>query len=206
MSAKAFHKGDAVFHPRRPEWGAGTVRAVEPITHDGEPAQRLTIDFAHRGRVVLNTALAPLSTQDHKSAMTQTATSNTSQKGWLDQLEAQANGRTHELWELPPALTDPFSSDAQRLTATLDQYRFSTQPRALIDWAVQQTGLHDPLTKYTRHELEQAFPRFARDRDQHLKQLVRQLIYRNDHATLLRAKHETRHPDARKALERALQR
>src|SRR5690606_34070030 len=121
-----------------------------------------------------------------------------------NQLEAQRNGKGHELWELPDALTDPFSSDAQRLAATLDTYRFSTEPRALIEWAVQQTGLNDPLTKYTRPELEQAFPRFARDRDLHLKQLVRTFKHRNDQATLLRAKNETRWPEARKALEKAL--
>lgn len=204
MSANAFKRGDAVVHPRRPEWGTGTVRSAQTIVHDGRPAQRLTVDFANRGRVVLNTAAAPLSAKGTHHAMTQTASSTPHPKGWLDQLEAQNNGKTHELWELPEALTDPFSSDAQRLTATLETFRFSTEPRALIDWAVQQTGLDDPLTKYTRQELEQAFPRFARDRDQHLQQLVRTFKQRNDRATLLLAKDQARWPEAKKALEKAI--
>jgi len=136
--------------------------------------------------------------------MTQTASSTSNGKGWLDQLEAQRSGKAHELWDLPDALSDPFTSDAQRLAATLDQYRFSTEARSLIEWATQQTGLHDPLTKYTRHDLEQAFPRFLRDLDQHLKGLVRTFKHRNDQASLLRARNATRWPAAQKALDKAL--
>lgn len=206
VNANAFQQGDAVVHPRRPEWGTGTVRSAESIVHDGRPAQRLTVDFTNRGRVVINTAVAPLSASTgHAKTMTQTASSASSNgKGWLEQLEAQANGKTHELWDLPDALSDPFSSDAQRLQATLEQYRFSTEARSIIEWAVQQTGLADPLTKYTRHDLEQAFPRFARDLDQHLKQLVRTFKHRNDQASLLRARNESRYPAAQKAIDKAL--
>ena len=190
-------------HPRRPEWGAGTVKSALPITHEGQTAQRLTVDFANRGRVVINTAIATLTPPGSTQTMTQTAATS---KGWLDQLESQNNGKQNELWDLPDALSDPFTTDAQQLDATLETYRYSTQPRALMDWAVAQTGLDDPLTKYTRPELEQAFPRYARDRDHHLLALVRKLKKQNDHAVLMLAKQNARHPEARNALERAMKR
>lgn len=124
--------------------------------------------------------------------------------GWLAQLE-RANGHAkHELWELPKTMTDPFASLGQRLDATLDSYRFSTEPRSLIDWAVAQTGLNDPLSKYTRHELEQAFPRFARDRDQHLVSLVRQIKRKGDLLLLTQASQKTRYASARNALQKAM--
>ena len=44
--------------------------------------------------------------------------------------------RCHKLWHLPEAMTDPFASLGARLSATLDSYRFSTDPKSLIDWAV----------------------------------------------------------------------
>jgi len=124
-------------------------------------------------------------------------------KGWLDQLE-RSNKNSHELWELPEALTDVFSSDLQRLSATLDSYKSTTEPRPLIDWAVVQTGMNDPLTKYTRHDLEQAFARFARNRDQHLKELVRQLKRNGKHQTLVQARSQCKVLAGQSALERAM--
>ena len=103
--------------------------------------------------------------------------------GWLAALD-KSSANSHELWDLPDQLTDPFASLGDRLKATLQTYKYSTEPRALMDWAVRQTGLNDPLSKYTRHELEQAFPRFARDRDHHLRDLVKQLKRKDDFATL----------------------
>ena len=123
--------------------------------------------------------------------------------GWLDQLERD-NSKSHELWELPEALTDVFSSELQRLTATLDSYRHTTEPRPLMDWAVIQTGMDDPLSKYTRHDLEQAFARFARNRDQHLLALVKQLKKAGQHQVLVQARHQVRVLAGQSALDRAM--
>lgn len=198
-----FRIGDGVVHPRRPEWGRGTVRQARVITHEGTRAQRLTVDFAHHGRTVINTAIAPLQPKGKEPATMSSST--TSAGGWLGQLERSATGKaqTHELWDLPEALTDPFVSDLERLKAILATYRFSTEPRSLLEWAVTQTGLSDPMTKYTRQEMEQAFPRFARDRDQHLKQLVFQLK-RSAPGVLKQAERETRLPAAQSALAKAM--
>lgn len=195
-----YQQGDVVTHPRRPEWGQGVVKTAQAIVHQGNAAQRLSVEFANHGRVVINTAVAPLAPKGHKQTM---SSSMTSSRGWLDQLE-RSNKNSHELWELPEALTDVFSSDLQRLTATLDSYKFTTEPRPLIDWAVIQTGMDDPLTKYTRHDLEQAFARFARNRDQHLKELVRQLKRNGKHQVLVQARSQCKVLAGQSALERAM--
>jgi len=221
-----FAKGDTVRHPKRPEWGMGTVRDLQAIAQpDGTRAQRLTVDFANQGRKLINTAVAPLTlagTPAKPEVKTKTRR-NTPQaplpnnsrgravaavanggangglaeggaqavsgsgisggSGWLDTFD-DSSKKTHELWELPDTAGDPFASLPERLKATLETYRFSTDPKSLIEWGVAQTGLDDPLSKYTRHELEQAFPRFARDRDLHLRDIVRQLKRASNHAAL----------------------
>lgn len=74
---------------------------------------------------------------------------------------------------LPEPATDPFRSVEQRLKATLDLYRFDGSKRALIEWATAQTGMADPLTRFSRHELEQFFERWRYERDLHLRRLVK---------------------------------
>ena len=196
-------------HPARPEWGSGVVRTVQSITHLGQPAQRVSVDFARRGRVVINTAIAGLVSGGNGSMTTTSTGASGKEGGWLTALEQERQGRRngehYELWELPEAMTDPFASVERRLEATLDSFRYSTEARSLIDWAVTQTGLDDPLTKYTRQELEQAFPRYARDRDAHLLELVRTLKRSNAQEALKRArKHKL--DAARAAFDRAMSR
>lgn len=221
-----FAQGDTVRHPKRPEWGLGTVRSIQAIAQpDGTRAQRLTVDFANQGRKNINTAIAPLIRDGEakpvatpkpktrrntpqpplpqpttaKAAASVAAASASSAgdsgrgtigddsggggSGWLDAMDPDGS-KSNELWDLPDELSDPFASLVDRLKATLQTYRFSTEPRALMDWAIVQTGLNDPLSKYTRSELEQAFPRYVRDRDGHLKDLVRQLKRANDYGAL----------------------
>ncbi|MEM6458685.1 MAG: DUF3553 domain-containing protein [Planctomycetota bacterium] len=231
-----FAQGDTVRHPKRPEWGVGTVRGIQAIAQpDGSRAQRLTVDFANQGRKQLNTAIAPLirdraadpaafakptsrrntpapalPAHGSRGAGTATATApaptdtkgDSDSSGWLDDLDGSST-KDAELWELPDDVADPFASLGERLRATLATYRFSTEPRALMDWAVAQTGLNDPLSKYTRTELEHAFPRFARDRDAHLRDLVRQLKRASDHATLKDAGRGL-FPAAQSALDKAI--
>lgn len=212
-----FKPGDLIMHVRRPEWGEGVVDQAIAIEHEGSPAQRLVVRFTHHGRVTLNTAIAPLVTRSAGAGeplnMTRTTTSTrtayaspaaaaTSDRGWLAALENKQND--HELHRLPDNLSDPFLSSARRLANTLENYRFNSDRRTLIDWAVAQTGLHDPLSKYTRHELEQAFGRFAHLRDQHLTQLVRQMKKQGQLPVIEQTRKEVRIPAAQSALDRAL--
>ena len=202
-----FKRGDVVVHRRRPEWGRGIVQKATLIRYEGRPAQRLVINFEHRAAVTLNTAVAPLTPKGTESAMSTTRSSTlpgtSTNGGWLGAL-AERNGSDHGLTALPEAMTDPFTSEARRLEATLDSYRFSTEPRSLVDWAIAQTGLHDPLSHYTRQELEHAFGRFARDRDQHLLALVRTIKKQGAHEVLQRAMSTVRNPHARAALKKAI--
>lgn len=216
---QTFQRGDEVMHPRRPEWGRGVVRSAVTVRHE-DGSQRLEVQFANAGRKTVNTAVAPLQpagaavskpyagdSEGRSMPLTATRGKEKTQTGpgWLDKLEHSVGGRSHELWELPDAMNNPFASVSQRLRATLDSYRFSTEPRALIEWGVVQTGLNDPMTKYTRVEMEQAFQRFARNRDAHLQDLVRELKRKGDQATLRQAQQQAgRMPRAQAALQRAI--
>ena len=200
-----FKSGDNVIHTQRREWGVGVVEKTTKILEAGQSAQRVTVRFKHRGRVTINTAVAPLLAGQSEQAMTRTDGSDpivSRPGGWLDSLTQEKP--THAISALPEEMTDPFVSHSRRLTATLDSYRFSLAPRPLIEWAITQTNLDDPLTQYTRQELEQAFERFARDRDNHLKDLVRTAKRQDESALLHGARERCRYPAGKAALLRAI--
>lgn len=209
-------------HPRRPEWGRGVVQEASRITYRGAAAQRVAVQFANKGRVVINTAVAPLvagepstnPTEPSATVSTSNASTSTTMKntpasthtdaGWLNALEQRHRRGPAALAELPESLTDPFLGIRQRLENTLESFRFTDTPRGLIDWAVSQSGLDDPLSKYTRHELEEAFTRFARQRDQHLQTLVRTIKQKGETEMLTEALRNTRHRNARQALQKLM--
>lgn len=201
-----FRPGDIVIHPRRPEWGDGVVDQATEISHNGQSAQRLIVRFVHRNRVTINSGVASLVAKKTYSAMQSrndsTLTTSTTTGGWLSSLEQDP--ADHELWRLPETMTDPFQSLAGRLQSTLDSFRFSTEAHSLTAWAVAQTGLDDPLTKYTRQELEQAFPRFTRDRNNHLQDLVKQIKRHGNRKLLDHALDNARTSTAREMLKRLI--
>lgn len=204
-----FKRGDLVIHPRRPEWGEGVVDQATSISHEGRTAQRLIVRFINHGRVTINTAVAPLVSKGVFDSMSTTRTPSppvrVKPQGWLESLAKQKRHPTHELRTLPEAMTDPFASFASRLRATLDSFRFvGADPRSLLDWAVSQTGLVDPLTRYTRHELEEGYAGFVRQRDQHLTQLIQQIKKSGDAALLDRLLKEAPSHAARQALRKAM--
>lgn len=190
----SFAPGDVVLHASRPEWGRGVVDQVSATTHQGLPAQQLIIRFENHGRITLNSAVAPLLCKDASTSMTTLKTASfpstsstsghptvnvTADRGWLGALGQKARP-SEEIARLPQPMTDPFASPARRLAATLESFRYNgarepRNARLLLEWAQAQSGLSDPLSKYTRHEIEEAFPRFVRDRDNHLAALVKQL-------------------------------
>lgn len=203
-----FEKGDVVIHTRRPEWGVGVVDHAAVVMHEGKTAQRLTIRFANHGRVAVNTAVAAIKMKDSKKAMASTNSSimstSTNGAGWLDSIDGNKQSEKRELWSLPDSMTDPFASLSARLKATLDSCRFSKEPRSLIDWAVAQSGLTDPLSEYNRHQLEQSFSHFVRDRDRHLGELVRTVKKKGDREVLGQVMQDLTIPAAQRALEAAI--
>lgn len=167
MTPSQYHRGDRVRHAVRPEWGEGVVEQAAVAPGDSG-AQRLVVSFANHGRVTINTAFASIVPANGS------ANDNTGQ-GWLDRVAATGNGGAtpKQLSDLPDGCTDPFASLTKRLKATLDLYRFERTPLALMEWAVAQTGLTDPLSEHSRHDLEQNFLTFERQRESQLIALVK---------------------------------
>jgi len=60
MANETWRTGDRLTHAGKPEWGIGTVTAVEPATQDGKPCQRVTARFDRAGLKTLSTAYADL--------------------------------------------------------------------------------------------------------------------------------------------------
>jgi hypothetical protein len=202
-----FNVGDKVRHADRPEWGAGVVDQAVAIQHEGRPAQQLTVKFEHKGRTTLNTAYAKIVPADHASVAAHTQlggpTRFVASSGSNSAGSTTTARPTDVLVNLPDAATDPLASLGRRLKITLMLFRFSTEPRSLIDWAVSQTGLYDPLTEFSRHDLETAFRFFAHKREQHLKELVRQIRRANQQSLFQQLDPQTP-PAARDALAKAI--
>lgn len=156
--------GDRVVHAGKPEWGTGTVTAAEPATLEGKPTQRLTVRFERAGIRKLITAAARIVAADEASKL-QAADEHAAAKAALGQLDASKI--VEVLTQVPEEAMDPFRSLAERFRLTLDLYRFSGQGASLLDWAAMQTGLADPLSRFSRHDLEGYFERFKRALDAH---------------------------------------
>lgn len=191
ISDHRFEFGDRVRHVRRPEWGVGSVTKTEDVTVSGQPFQRITVRFPNAGvkRLVSGHALLQRVESSGESATTEQAdaapvqarngdgqTANVREWDRLrdsDWLNPLAERKVREaMTTLPEEIRDPFNSLRKRLAATLSLYRFDRSGRGLIDWAVAQSGLADPLSRFNRHELEQMFDRWAVELDQHLSKLL----------------------------------
>jgi hypothetical protein len=199
---QTFSKGDSVIHTGKPEWGPGDVLSAEGHMHEGKSFQRLSIRFSRAGLKTISTAFAELklATRDvvppvpqpmpHSSGHARTGGGGL---GSVAVASAPASPATREpsltavlmgednrtpieaLQQVPEAAIDPFLSLTERLKAMLATYRFADSPAGLIDWAVIQTGMKDPFTKFSRHALEVQWERFRITMDNHLKKLLPQV-------------------------------
>lgn len=193
--SQLYSKGDKVRHDSRPEWGLGVVESAEKLEHEGRTVQRLVVTFEHRGRATVNTAYATLSPDTPEAPaplVTQPSNNSDDSGGWLAELEEKTGKRN--IFDLPDIVNDPFSTLGQKIYALLDYYRFANDARGLIDWAIAQTGLKDPLTEYSRHDLEISYDTFCRQRDMTLIELVKQAKKDNDQEALAQA---GKHPNPR---------
>lgn len=198
--------GDRVVHPNKPEWGHGVVTAASATTHDGKPCQRLTIRFDRAGVKVLSTAFAELKPAaaipepvvvaeavreiggpDRGAVDSGTRGKSGPTTGWLESIKPVSSSEA--LLKLPDSTTDPFATLAARLKSTLSLYKYNDAGASLLDWAAAQTGLKDPLSVFSRHELEQVYRRFTFIRDDHLKKLMTD-ARRQDPGALLKAARE----------------
>ena len=205
MPERTYQFGDRVVHTGRPEWGAGVVTAAQSLSHEGVPCQRLTLRFERAGLKTVSTAFAELRPAEESLAPAAVATAPAAgpaegEGTWLDEVEARDLPRRMAI--LPEETRDPFASLESRIRATLGLYRFADHGAPLLDWAAMQTGLADPMTRFSRHELEEYFRRFAHERERQLKALVAE-ARRADPGAVARASANA--PDgARSALKRLI--
>jgi len=173
-TVQRFEYGDAVRHQARPEWGIGTVTSAQDVPGPGPTVQRLTIRFPNAGLKTVTTEYARLERVERRSGAGDESGMDvwqvSSEEGWLRGVAAQKV--EERMSALPPDARDPFQSIARRLAFTLDLFRFDRTGRGVVDWAVAQTGLDDPLSRFTRHELEVYFDRWLHALRAHLAELV----------------------------------
>ena len=204
MSQNRFQFGDSVRHPRCPEWGIGSVVKAEEMVANGSSSQRLSVRFSNAGLKQFNTAVAELEIISATTTGTIPSRFDSmrdfqrmSESEWLAPL---AQKKIQEIMlSLPEEARDVFTSLKQRLDFTLRLYRFDRSGRGIIDWAVAQSGLEDPLSRFTRHELEVMFDRWGQERQAHLGRLIHDA--RNDPRMLEQAIKDAL-PDAQKVARR----
>jgi hypothetical protein len=211
-SGHTFGFGDRVVHAGKPEWGVGVVSKARNTMHEGSLCQSVTVRFERGGLKTLSTAFAELVPErEHEPAAPQPdimphAEDSDGGRGgagsaghangeaparelaehtgsWLDQASGVAPDKA--MARLPESCTDPFLSLERRVENTLKQFRFTPTGGSLLDWAAAQTGLADPLSRFSRQELEQFFRRYADARANHLAELARELS-KNDKPALNR--------------------
>ncbi len=177
MTERLYQTGDRVRHVRRPEWGIGSVVKAERTSVNGRHCQRLSVRFPNVGVKTLSTLHADLELAPGGEARTPNGDahplSGADRLGTTDWLAPLARRKLEEqMTSVPADARDPFNSLRKRLTLGLDLYRFDRTGRGLMEWAIAQTGISDPLSEFTRQELEQLFERWAAERDSHLVRLL----------------------------------
>ena len=201
MNQTLFKTGDLVKHPLRPLWGEGEVRQASQTRYNGKDGQRLVVVFKNQGKVTINTAVVQLQAKDEAKDDMNTANST----DWLSDLEAKQDSNKNDLTGLPESITDPFTDIVTRLQRTLADYRYTNaNPRSLLEWAMRQTGMDDPLSEYTRHDLEAAFSRYTYLRGKYLLETVRTLKRNNKRPLLIQMQNQTWPNGAASELKKAI--
>ncbi|CAN5684760.1 hypothetical protein BH11PLA1_BH11PLA1_02170 [soil metagenome] len=172
MLVKQWSYGDKIVHLDRPEWGAGVISAALPDKHDGRACQRVTVRFERAGVKTLSTAIANLIPAEDAPRL-QVAEMTSSEDPLMGPSAAAAAKEV--MTRLPDAATDPFVTPQTRLKAAFQLYRYSDQGAGLLDWAATQSGLKDPMTRFSRHELEDLYRRFCNARDEQLRKILTEL-------------------------------
>jgi len=218
-SSTDYAAGDRIAHLERPEWGEGTIQRAQTVFANGGQAQRLVVRFANHGLVTLNTAFAQIRSlggngkTDPRSdgPPNAAAPAESAQPAMPSMMDYDretfgdpAKAREN-LVALPEPARDPFLGLDKRMDHTLNLYRFDKSGRTLLDWAVAQTGLDDPLSHLPRTEIEQQFDQFRRNLDEHLRGLLT-TAKRNGRQDLVERGRKHSLPAAREAVKRALAR
>lgn len=168
-----FRMGDRVVHAAKPEWGVGVVSTSASTTHEGAPCQRLTIRFDRAGLKTVSTGIAEIRPAGDRIGTVPERDEPSVETPRNPILDADPAEARRIMTAIPERARDPFANDATRLRETLKLYRFTGSGGSLVEWAVLQSGLSDPLSRFSRHELEDSFSLFTRALDAHLAKQVK---------------------------------
>ncbi len=182
MHPRQWSIGDRLVHAGRPEWGAGVVTSVSKDSHEGKSCQKVVIRFDRAGVKTISTALADLRPENEMPLHVPDRYSDKPSDKYADEypvadpfLAAMSTAPKEMMLKVSDEATDPFATSRSRLAATLSLYRFTDQGGSLLDWAVMQSSMRDPMSRFNRHELEDLFKRWVMNRDEHLKRLVMEI-------------------------------
>jgi len=189
MHTTIFKKGDKVRHRRSPEWGTGVISRTEMLNREGGADMRLWVRFPSVGEKVLLASIAPLDQVtdgaasdaiDFHSRPGIAEATRSSGGGWLAEI---SKSKPEDLMAaVPLEATDPFVPAPRRLAHALALYRFDGSGVKLIEWAIAQSGLDDPMTRYNRQELEAQWKRWIFNLDNAVLKILQEL--RRDQATI----------------------
>jgi len=190
--------GDRVTHKLHPEWGSGAVIKVENAVVGGKPAPRVTVRFSNAGLKIFAGHALPLIPMQGEHTVPGDRYFERPAIAEIEDLERSGLNQAVEkklleiMLAIPMACRDKFNTAEYRLKRTLDLYKYDMSGRGLMEWAIVQTGMDDPLTRFNRGQLEEYFKRWVRDRDSHLSGILSEM--RDDPKTAKRLMQEA--PDA----------
>ena len=173
--------GDRVVHATFREWGTGTVIKVENAVIKGDPAVRVTVRFKNVGLKTFIGDSIPLEVMTDDHVMPGDVSRVRPAIAEVEDLEKSGLTQAVEqklldiMLAIPVACRDPFNSIEHRLRRTLDLYKFDMSGRGLMEWAMAQTGMDDPLTRFNRMELEMFFKQYSHELNQHLSKLLSEM-------------------------------
>mgnify|MGYP000229958761 CR=1 FL=1 len=150
--------GRKVMNAGRTDWGVGVVeQVVRAGGPEDAPVYRVTVQFSGARRTLLSPPARLIEPRAEEER----------QAGWLDTLA----GRTVDdrLKRVPESLLRVLGTPRQKLDALLPLYEYDEEPKTLARWARTQTGVGDPLSKWSRDELTVAWAAFCADRDAALR-------------------------------------
>tara|TARA_B100000959_G_scaffold286231_1_gene363965 strand:- start:271 stop:909 length:639 start_codon:yes stop_codon:yes gene_type:complete len=198
--------GDKVTHPNFPEWGNGSVIKVESTAVRGEPTARVTVRFSSAGlksfvgndlplEVLVDGHSMPGDRDLKRPAIAEVE--DLERSGLTQAVEQKLQEIMHAI---PLACRDPFNTSEHRLRRTLDLYKYDMSGKGLMMWAMSQTGMDDPLTRFNRTELEVYFKHYSHGLNKHLSKLLAEM---HGESKLINQLLSEAPPRAKRAVEKA---
>lgn len=176
----------------KPDWGIGVVRRVQTTTINGATQHRVSVQFNQGTKLLISPPARltdPVDDPQRKEA------------GWIEQIGG--GSLDSRLRQLPESAVQVLGTIQQRLDAVIPHYSRMEDGKDLIRWARRQTGVGDPLSQWSRDELEVAFASFCNERDAHLRNLCA-LLKKNGGDSALQEWLSQLDDDARPAVYTAL--